>query len=72
MALAAGLHGAVRLSFCKAGKVDQFGANFKVRILADNEVVRPFKKISGKVVIESRFPLKHKGISDIFILLSSA
>jgi len=62
MALAAGLHGCVRTSFFRAGKIEQFGVNFKVKILVDNEVVRPFRKITGKVVIETRFPISHNGL----------
>ncbi len=61
MALAAGLHGAVRFNFSRAGKIDQFGVNFKVRIVVDNDVIRPYRKITGKIVVETRFPIKHKG-----------
>ncbi|CAL8110879.1 unnamed protein product [Orchesella dallaii] len=71
MALAAGLHGCVRTSFYRPGKIERFGANFKVRILVDNETIRPFRKITGKLVIETRFPISHKGIQIQFEALCS-
>lgn len=62
MALAAGLHGVHRLDLSRPGRFEQFGVNFKTRILVDSDVIRPYKKISGKIDVETRFPIKHKGI----------
>lgn len=51
----------VRPNFCKASKIDQFGVNFKVRVVVDNCVVPPYRKITGKIVVETSFPIRHEG-----------
>ncbi|CAL8111568.1 unnamed protein product [Orchesella dallaii] len=51
-----------RHKYTRPSKVSQFGSNFKVQIIVDNDVVRPFRKISGTVIIETKFPIKHQGL----------
>jgi len=48
----------------RATKESQFGSDFKVQIIVDSdcEVVRPCRKITGNVVIETLNPIKHQGI----------
>ncbi|ODM87790.1 hypothetical protein Ocin01_18891 [Orchesella cincta] len=46
----------------KPDKASEFGFNFIVRIITDNDVVRPFGKISGNIEVETRFPISHLGL----------
>ncbi|ODN04983.1 pH-response regulator protein palF/RIM8 [Orchesella cincta] len=43
-------------------KVGSFGCNFKVQIVVDSDVIKPCKKITGSVIIETQRPIKHQGI----------
>ncbi|ODN04985.1 hypothetical protein Ocin01_01694 [Orchesella cincta] len=45
----------------KPDKASEFGFNFIVRIITDNDVVRPCGRISGNIEVETRFPISHLG-----------
>ncbi|CAL8111570.1 unnamed protein product [Orchesella dallaii] len=54
--------GTIRRNYTWKAKAEYFGIDLKTNLEVDCDTVKPFSKITGHLIIDTKFPIEHDGI----------